>query len=271
MQRHGLSIESSDGNFQIRDAVFTANPAVVGIVDMVLFCVKSYDTIEAAKTIAPLIGPRTQVLALQNGVDADKIAQIARNKLPLAGVVYIGAQLLRPGVIKHSAGGKIVFGELNGEVRETTRIVEQALSAAKIPCEISAEIRKAQWRKLLWNAPFCAISCLIRGTVKDIIESASLRQLAIDCMLEVREAAAAQAIDLESDLIDETLQFSKSLGDFKSSMLQDLEAGKPLEYEAFNGIVVDILRRAEKTAMTNQVFYAALKYLDEKIRNKKSA
>jgi len=272
MQRHGLSIESSDGNLQIRDAVFTAGPAVVGVVDMLLFCVKSYDTIEAAKTIAPLIGPRTQILALQNGIDnAEKIAQIAGNKSPLAGVVYIGAQLLRPGVIKHSAGGRIVFGELDGEVRETTRSVEQALSVAKIPCEISAEIRKAQWRKLLWNAPFCAISCLIRGTVKDIIESDSLRRLVIDCMLEVREAAAAHGIDLEPGLLDETLQFSRSLGDFKPSMLQDLEAGKPLEYEAFNGIVVDILRRAGRTAPTNQVFYGALKYLDEKIRIKKSA
>jgi 2-dehydropantoate 2-reductase len=271
MQRHGLSIESSDGNFQIRDAVFTADPTVVGVVDMLLFCVKSYDTIEAAKTIAPLIGPRTQILALQNGVDnADKIAQIVGNKSPLAGVVYIGAQLLRPGIIKHSAGGRIVFGELDGEVRETTRSVAQALSVAKIPCEISAEIRKAQWRKLLWNAPFCAISCLIRGTVKDIIESDSLRQLAIDCMLEVREAAAAQGIDLEPGLLDETLQFSKSLGDFKPSMLQDLEAGKPLECEAFNGIVVDILRRAGKAAPTSRVFYGALKYLDEKIRIKKS-
>ena len=272
MQRHGLSIESSDGNFQIRDAVFTADPTVVGVVDMLLFCVKSYDTIEAAKTIAPLIGPRTQILALQNGVDnADKIAQIVGNKSPLAGVVYIGAQLLRPGIIKHSAGGRIVFGELDGEVRETTRSVAQALSVAKIPCEISAEIRKAQWRKLLWNAPFCAISCLIRGTVKDIIESDSLRQLAIDCMLEVREAAAAQGIDLEPGLLDETLQFSKSLGDFKPSMLQDLEAGKPLECEAFNGIVVDILRQAGKAAPTSRVFYGALKYLDEKIRIKKSA
>ena len=83
-------------------------------------------------------------------------------------------------------------------------------------------------------------------------------------MLEVREAAAAQGIDLEPGLLDETLQFSKSLGDFKPSMLQDLEAGKPLEYEAFNGIVVDILRRAP----TSRVFYGALKYLDEKIRIK---
>ncbi|HWX77599.1 MAG TPA: ketopantoate reductase C-terminal domain-containing protein, partial [Candidatus Acidoferrales bacterium] len=162
------------------------------------------------------------------------------------------------------------FGELDGEVRETTRSVERMLSAAKIPCEISPDIRKAQWRKLLWNAPFCAISCLVRGTVRDIIESESLRRLAVDCMLEAREAAATQSIDLEPSLLDETLQFSKSLGDFKPSMLQDLEAGKPLEYEAFNGIVVDILRRAGKPAPTSQVFYSALKFLDERIRKGKS-
>jgi len=267
MQRCGLSIESSEGNMQIRDAVFTADPAVIGAVDLVLFCVKSYDTIGAAKQMTPLIGPQTQILALQNGVDnADKIAQITGNKLPLAGVVYIGAQLMRPGVIKHSAGGRIVFGQLDGKVSETTKSFEQVLTAAKIPCEISAEIRKAQWRKLLWNAPFCAISCLVQGTVKDIIESESLRQLAIDCMLEVQQAAATQSIDLESSLIDETLQFSKSLGDFKPSMLQDFEAGKPLEYEAFNGIVVHILRRAGKAAPTSQVFYGALKFLDKRIR-----
>jgi 2-dehydropantoate 2-reductase len=271
MQRHGLSIESPQGNLQIRNAVFTADPAVVGGVDLVLFCVKSYDTIEAAKKTAPLIGPLTQILALQNGVDnADKIAQTTGNKSTLAGVVYVGAQLSRPGVIEHSAGGRIIFGELAGGVQETTRNVERVLSAATIPCEISAEIRKDQWRKLLWNAPFCAISCLIRGTVRDIIESASLRQLAIDCMLEVREAAAIHAIDLEPSLLDEALKFSTSLGDFKPSMLQDLEAGKPLEYEAFNGIVIDILRRAGKAAPTNQVFYTALQFLDNRIRKGKS-
>jgi ketopantoate reductase len=87
--------------------------------------------------------------------------------------------------------------------------------------------------------------------------------------MEVREAATAQAIDLDPALFDETLNFSKSLGDFKPSMLQDLEAGKPLEYEAFNGIVVELLRQNGKKAPTNQVFYGALKYLDKKIRTER--
>ena len=84
--------------------------------------------------------------------------------------------------------------------------------------------------------------------------------------MEVREAAKSQAVDLDPALFDETLNFSKSLGDFKPSMLQDLEAGKPLEYEAFNGIVVESLRRTGKEAPTNQVFYGTLEYLDKIIR-----
>jgi 2-dehydropantoate 2-reductase len=89
-------------------------------------------------------------------------------------------------------------------------------------------------------------------------------------MTEVLEAAKVHGFVFEPAVIEETLAFSRSLGDFKPSMLQDLEAGKPLEYEAFNGIVVDLLRRAGKAAPTNQVFYGALKHLDQRIRAGKS-
>ena len=271
MRREGLNLESPQGNLQIRDALFTDDPTQVGAVDLVLFCVKSYDTDPTAANLASLIGDRTIILSLQNGVDnADKIAQRWGNERTLAGVVYVGSQLLRPGTIKHSSGGKIVLGELDGRVHETTQAVERVLASAQISCEVSGAIRNIQWRKLLWNAPFCAISCLTHATVKEIVESDSLTKLALDCMTEVRAAAKTQAIDLDPALFDETLNFSKSLGDFKPSMLQDLEAGKPLEYEAFNGIVVELLRRTGKEASTNQVFYGALKYLDKKIRTERS-
>ena len=271
IRQEGLNLESPQGNLRIRDALFTDDPTQVGVVDLVLFCVKSYDTDPTAANLTSLIGDRTIILSLQNGVDnADKIAQRWGNERTLAGVVYVGSQLLRPGTIKHSSGGKIVLGELDGRVHETTQAVERVLASAQISCEVSGAIQNIQWRKLLWNAPFCAISCLTHATVKEIVESDSLTKLALDCMTEVRAAAKTQAIDLDPALFDETLNFSKSLGDFKPSMLQDLEAGKPLEYEAFNGIVVELLRRTGKEASTNQVFYGALKYLDKKIRTERS-
>jgi 2-dehydropantoate 2-reductase len=267
LKHDGLRIDSFQGNLHISKALFTDIPAVATAVDLVLFCVKSYDTDLATRALTPLIGQTTRVLSLQNGVDnASRIAQIWGAERTLAGVVYIGAQLVQPATIKHSFGGKIVLGESDGGVHEATRTIERALSAANIPCEITVEIAKAQWRKLLWNASFCAISCLTRATAREIVESSSLRKLAIDCMLEVIAAAKTQALDLAPEWVDETLKFSESLGDFKPSMLQDLEARKPLEFEAFNGIVVKLLRKVGREAPTNQVFYGALSYLDKSIR-----
>jgi 2-dehydropantoate 2-reductase len=267
LRRDGLRVNSPDGDLRIQNTLFTNDPGEVAAVDLILFCVKSYDTDAAVGALAPMIGSGTTILSLQNGVDnADKIAARWGEQHTLAGVAYLGSQLVGPGAIKHSSGGRIVFGELEGSVRDRTKSIEHALTSAGIPTEISKDIRKAQWRKLLWNAPFCAISCLTRATVKEIIESDSLRQLAVSCMNEVREAARTQGVDLETELIDETLDFSKSLGGFKPSMLQDLEARKPLEYQAFNGIVVKLLRQSETEAPVNQVFYGALAYLDKKIR-----
>jgi 2-dehydropantoate 2-reductase len=267
LRRNGLAVESFQGDLHIRDALCTGDPNAVGPVDLVLFCVKSYDTEAVAQSLGPLMGPATVILSLQNGVDnADKIARLWENHDVLAGVVYIASQLFQPGTIKHSAGGKIVFGAQDGQAHVATQAVERLFSSAGISCEVSTDIRAVQWRKLLWNAPFCAISCLTRATVKEIVESDSLTKLALACMAEVGEAATTQAVALGPELFAETLHFSKGLGNFKSSMLQDLEAGKPLEFEAFNGIVLDLLQRAGKQAPINQVFYSALKYLDEKIR-----
>jgi 2-dehydropantoate 2-reductase len=271
MRREGLTIESPQGNLHVDEALFTDDPTHIGKVDLILFSVKSYDTESTAQSLGPMISDETVILSLQNGIDnADKIKQLWPDALTLAGVVYIGSQLSRPGMIKHSTGGRIVFGELDGRVHQRTGAVEQLFSSAQILYEVSREIRHVQWRKLLWNAPFCAISCLTQATVKDIVESDSLTKLALDCMREVREAAKTQSIHLSPALFDETFAFSRTLGDFKPSMLQDLEAGKPLEFAAFNGIVVDLLKRAGKEAPTNQVFNAALQYLDKRVRALKS-
>jgi 2-dehydropantoate 2-reductase len=269
--RDGLRVKSPDGDLQINNALFSVDAAQAGGADLILFCVKSYDTEAAAEQLAAIVGAKTVILSLQNGVDnADKLARRFGDRGTLAGVVYVGVKVSAPGVIEHSTGGKIIFGPSGGGDSEATKTVEQTLVAAGIPCEQRAEIQKAQWRKLLWNAPFCAISCLTGATVKDIVESDSLTQLALDCMEEVRRAASARNIDLPVQADSEILDFSRTLGVFKPSMLQDLEAGKPLEYEAFNGVVVKLLREAGKDAPVNRVFYGALKYLDKKIRQERS-
>ncbi len=266
MDKEGLKVKSIQEDFIIR-SLFTSNPKDVGPVDLILFCVKSYNTKEAGENVSPLMKDETTILSLQNGVDnVDKLVNLWGKHRILAGVVYIGARISAPGVVEHSAAGRIVMGELDGEVSERTKAIQEVFSNAKIPCTFSTGIRKVLWEKLVWNAPFCAISSIALATVKEILESDSLRNLAMGCMEEVIEAARLQGIDLSPSIVDETLKLSENLGDFKPSMLQDLEAGKPLEYEAFNGVVVDALRKAGKNAPINEVFNATLKFLDKKIR-----
>jgi len=268
MCREGLRIKSIDGDCQIQ-SLFTSNPEEVGPVDLILFCVKSYDTEEAARRLSPLVGEKTIILSLQNGIDnAEKIAGLWGKERTLGGVVFIGARVALPGTIEHSAAGRITLGGLDAGEGERAKSIREILAAAKIPCAASPEIRKVMWQKLVWNAPFCAIASLTRATVSEILESDSLKTLASGCMEEVRQAAKCQGIDLAPTVAAEALELSRSLGDFKPSMLQDLEEGKPLEHEAFNGIVVSLLRRAGKRAPINETFYAALKFLDQKSRHR---
>lgn len=268
MRKEGLRVKSLNGDLHVQSR-FTSDPKEIGPVDLVLVCVKSYSTEEAAKKLAPLVGKETIILSLQNGVDnPDKIASMWGKSRTMAGVVYIAAEVLAPGRIGHSAGGRIVLGELDGEVGEKTKAVHQLFADVQVPCTISTEIRKIMWGKLVWNAPFCAIACLTRATAQEIVESDSLKEVAIGCMGEVREAAKFLGIDLAPSVIEEALKLSRGLGNFKPSMLQDLEAGKPLEYEAFNGVVLNLLRRVGKEAPINQTFYAALQFLDKKVRER---
>ncbi len=267
LRRDGLRVEGPEGMRCIREALFTDDPAEAGAVDLVLFCVKSYDTAAALEAVAPLIGAATEILSLQNGIDnPEKIARRWGPDRALAGVVYIGAQISAPGCIVHSSGGKIVFGPAQAARSMDGHALEQAFSEAGIPCAFRNDIVRLQWGKLLWNAPFCAISCLAGANVQQILQSALLKKLAVDCMAEVRAAAQTRAIELPLSLTDETLAFSAGLGAFKPSMLQDLEAGKPLEYEALNGFVVELLRHSGKPAPVNETFYAVLESIDQRIR-----
>lgn len=271
MRRSGLRIGSPSGNLHIERAVFTDGRDELTGVDLVLFCVKSYDTQTAAKALAPLIGDRTMILSLQNGVDnVEQLASLWGDPRTFAGVVYIAAQLESPGVIRHSNGGKIILGHLDRAIGAGTELIENTLSGAGISCALSTNIRTVQWTKLLWNAPFCAISCLTGANVAQIIESEALTQLAVDCMVEVQAAARTRGVELSRDLFDDTIAFSRGLGIFKPSMLQDLEARKLLEYEAFNGVVFKLLRQAGERAPINQSFYALLQQLDKKNRQEAS-
>jgi len=270
MQHHGLRITSAQGPLEVR-STFVAAPDQAAPVDLVLFSVKSQDTESAARALGPLMGSHTLVLSLQNGVDnADKIARLWGHDRSLAGVAYVVARVAAPGLIEHEGGGQIVLGSLHAASEVNARAAQAILTHAKISSDVRADIRAVLWRKLAWNAPFCALSCLLRMTVGEILASASLESLVRGCAEEVLDAARCHGLELPASTVDEVLSSSGPLGHVRTSMLNDLEAGKPLEHEALNGIVVRTLQQSGRRGPINEILYAALRRIDQDVRAKQA-
>ena len=258
LRAKGLTIKSGKEDFSIRINA-TDDPAEVGPVNLVLFCVKAYDTESAIRQALPMVGQQTIVLSLQNGIDnEEKIAALTGKEKVLAGVAYIGASVLAPGVVLHQDGGKIVFGEMAGGVSERVIRLKAFFDRYGLPAEASPNIKKVLWAKLAWNAPFNAINALVGGPVKAIIENPHTFELAKRVTAEVVAVASASEVPLAFEQVwERNIQFSQSY-DVKTSMLQDLEAGKRLEYEALNGVIIKKAAELGLPTPYNFALYALL-------------
>jgi len=263
IKAHGLRIKSIQGDLTV-PAKVVGDPRAVGPVDLILFCVKSYDTESAARQCLPIVHASTAILSLQNGVDnEEKIAMVAGGEKVLGGVAYIGAAVSEPGVIVQTAEGRIVFGEMHGGISERVRHLEQTFRDAGFPAEVSSNIKAILWGKLCWNAAFNALNTLVGGEVHLLVERPETRRLARLVMEEVRAVAVANGVPLSEDLVERLLQWTDTAaGAMKTSTRQDLEAGKALEVEALNGAVVRKGEAAGVPTPFNFALYALLKAID---------
>jgi len=263
IKAHGLRIKSTQGDLTV-PAKAVGDPRAVGPVDLILFCVKSYDTESAARQCLPIVQESTAILCLQNGVDnEEKIAMVAGGEKVLGGVAYIGAGVSEPGVVVHTAEGRIVFGEMRGGVSERVRRLEQIFRDAGFPAEVSSNIQAILWGKLCWNAAFNALNTLVGGDVRVLVERPETRTLARQVMEEVRAVANANNVPLSEDLAERLLTWTDTAaGAMKTSTRQDLEAGKRLEVEALNGAVVRKGEAAGVPTPFNFALYALLKAID---------
>jgi 2-dehydropantoate 2-reductase len=263
IQANGLRITSAQGDLTVR-AKAVGDPGAVGPVDLILFCVKSYDTESAAHQCLPMVQEGTAVLSLQNGLDnEERIARALGGEKVLGGVAYIGAGISEPGVIVHTAEGRIVFGEMHGGISERVQRLEQTFRDVGFPAELSSNIQAILWGKLCWNAAFNALNTLVGGDVRVLLERPETRRLARQVMEEIRAVAIANGVLLSADLAERLLAWTDAAaGAMKTSTRQDLEAGKRLEVEALNGAVVRKGEAAGVPTPLNFTLYALLKAID---------
>ena len=244
----GLRLRSVEGDFAV-DAPATDAPAevpgLIGPVDLVLFCVKLYDTEAAAEALRPLLGPDTAVLSLQNGVAKEGVlAPILGPERVLAGLCSAFVAIEAPGVIRHSHGGSIVFGEPDGRTTERAARFLEAGRKAGFRIELSADIRRAQWEKYLMILALSGLSALTRRPMGEIRTCPESRRLYRTVFEEVAAVARAEGVDLGDDIVPRTMALGDALRpDSYSSMYHDVTRGRRLELEWLHGHAVRLAAR----------------------------
>ncbi len=268
IRANGLCVKSVKGDFTIQ-ADATDDPAEVGVVDLIVFGVKSYDTEAAAERMRPMVGMATTILCVQNGVDnEDKLASAYGDRTVLPGVVHIFSVVREPGVITQTGGPrKIAFGEPDGAITpRVTRILE-IFKKAEINCQLSTRIIADLWEKFILICALGGMAALTRLSIGEIRACPETWAMFRRVMEEVATVAWAKGIPIASDAVERTMQLCTRISpDSRASLYHDLASGKRLELEALSGAVVRFGEAVGVTTPMNRAIYAALKPHDLKTR-----
>jgi 2-dehydropantoate 2-reductase len=262
MQQHGVRVKSSDGEFVAHPKV-SGSLEEIGPADVVFLGVKAHSLTQLAPQLKPVLDPETTVVSTQNGVPwwffqgfegplkdirlervdpGGVIASAIEARRVVGSIVYFSTEIVEPGVILHVAGNRITLGEPDGARSERTRLIAEALIASGLRAPITTHIRQEIWVKILGNVAFNPISALTGATLAQIVHHRDACELVRSIMREAE--AVAHQLGLEMPItIEKRIAGAEKVGEHKTSMLQDLEAGRPLEVEAVVGAVVELGER----------------------------
>ena len=261
MKASGLRVRSTGGEFLIPPGKMTDSPEEAGPVDVVLFCVKTYDTEEAARSLAPALHRRSLAVSLQNGVENEaKIRRLIPHARVDGGVAYVSARVTAPGEITESGGfQRIVFGPTDGPIDERDREVHRLLVEAGIKCDLREKIVNDLWNKFVFITSMGSFAAMSRLTQGEILAQPETISLVFRAMHEVEALAWKRGVDIEPLNEGKMLANLKRFHpDSRSSLYYDLAGQKPLEIEALNGTVVRLGKELGVPTPIHSVIYAAL-------------
>jgi 2-dehydropantoate 2-reductase len=250
---------------------------------VVFLGVKAHSLTALAPQLRPLFGPETVVVSTQNGIPwwyfqhyggeldglrlervdpGGVIASAIEPRRVLGSLAYFATDIAEPGVIHHTEGNRISFGEPDGTKSERAKAIAEALIAAGFRCPVTPRFRHEIWVKLLGNVAFNPISALTGGTLEELVRHPETNRLVRDLMVETELVAGKLGIELPIS-IEQRMAGAEKVGAHKTSMLQDWEAGRPMELEAVVGAVVELGERLGVPMPSTRAVYACAKLLDE--------
>lgn len=280
MRERGIRVLSPEGDFEARPRVIERLEDA-GPVDVIVLGVKAHGLTLLAPRIKPLAREGVTVVSTQNGLPwwyfqtaAAEFADIRLERVDPGGIVaasidsarvvgsliYFAAEIAAPGVIRHVEGNRIALGEPNGGKSQRVRAIADAFIKAGLRVPVTTRIREEIWVKMLGNAAFNPISALTRATLGEIVREPHTAALAREIMAEIEAVAARLGIRMPIS-IEQRIAGAEKVGEHRTSMLQDLEAGRPLELEAIVGAIVELGERLGVPTPRTRAVYACARLL----------
>lgn len=236
--------------------------------DLVVVSTKSHHTLEAARALAPVVGPQTTVLSLQNGVEnVGRLASVLGAERVLGAIAFVGLRVEEPGVVDHEAEGWVKMGDPAGITEQARRV--HALVAGSWDVALSERIVHDQWHKLLWNAGFNAVCAITGATAGEALATPESEALVREAMWEVVAVAARHGVTLGAGDVDEMAAPNPELRDYHPSTARDLEAGKPLERDALCGFLAREGARLGVPTPVNRVLDGLLALQEDRARRRR--
>lgn len=282
MQQNGVLVRTADGDWRAHPKI-SGDLESIGPVEVVFLAMKAHSLPDLAPRLPPLFGENTAVVSMQNGVpwwffdvpgvpysglhlnriDPDGvISKSIESRRVIGSIVYLASEIVEPGVVRHVESNRISLGEPDGGRSDRTRDVAGALIAAGLKAPVTTHLRSEIWVKLLGNMAFNPISALTGATLVRIATNPPTRELVSEMMREAVILAEKLGLDLPVT-IDQRIAGAAKIGEHKTSMLQDLESGRPLELEAITGAVLEIGEKLGVPMPHTRSVYACTKLLAE--------
>jgi 2-dehydropantoate 2-reductase len=262
MKSNGLKVESPRGDVHLQPTQATDDPAAVGPVDIVLFCVKLWDVESAGKHIKPLVGPNTAVIPLQNGIDApERLVPILGKQAVMGGVAQISASIVAPGVIRQvGTFMRMLFGELDGSRSQRGEAFLALCQKAGFDAMLSDQILSELWIKFILLATNASVMAVARQPIGKLRDDPDMRPQFVAAYNEVIAVGKARGVKLPANTLDMMLAFNAGAPPtMKPSMALDLERGNRIELPWLGGKVVELGRTLGVPTPTHALMYAALK------------
>jgi len=261
MLRSGFRLKATKSYFTVPTGKMSEDPADGGEADVVLFCVKSFDTEAAAARLNSVLTDRTVVICLQNGIDnEDKIQKIIKRGTVFGGAAYVSARITSPGEVTETGGlQRIVFGPMNGLMDSRAQEILNIFTKAGINASINPSIEQEMWRKFAFITSMGSMTALSRLTQGEIASSKETMDVIFGAMREAETVGRATGVNIQPHEQEKVIEGLKRFDpNTRSSLYYDLVNEKPMEIEALNGTVVRLGEKLGVPTPIQQTIYAAL-------------